>query len=90
MDRQPDTYAARLQIDYPGQLDRLTTFFRLIWIIPIVIIRALVTGGGGGSAVTKTGEGCVATFQQRQENSFNGAAAAKPRKRVVTRLLSRR
>ena len=60
MDGQPDTYAARLQIDYPEQLDRLTTFFRLIWSIPIVIILALVMGGGG-SAVTETGETTVRT-----------------------------
>lgn len=34
----PNTYAARLDIDYPERLDRLTSFFRLIWIIPIAII----------------------------------------------------
>ena len=34
----PDTYAARLDIDYPERLDRLTSFFRLIWIIPIAIV----------------------------------------------------
>jgi Domain of unknown function (DUF4389) len=49
------TYATRLQIDYPEQLDRFTTFFRLIWIIPIGIILALLNGGGG-EAVTETGE----------------------------------
>ena len=36
-------YAARLKVDYTEKLDRLTTFFRLIWIIPIAIIFALVT-----------------------------------------------
>jgi hypothetical protein len=50
-----ETYAARLQIDYPERLDRFTTFFRLIWIIPIGIILALLTGDGG-EAVTETGE----------------------------------
>jgi hypothetical protein len=45
-------YAARLVIDYPDQLDRLTTFFRLIWIIPIVIILGLVSGAG--ETVTNT------------------------------------
>jgi hypothetical protein len=39
-------YAARLTVDYPEKLDRLTTFFRLIWIIPIGIIWALVSGTG--------------------------------------------
>jgi hypothetical protein len=39
-------YAARLAIDYPEKLDRLTTFFRIIWIIPIAIILALVSRTG--------------------------------------------
>ena len=39
-------YAARLEIDYPEKLDRLTTFFRVLWIIPITIILGLVSGAG--------------------------------------------
>ncbi|MCB0189663.1 MAG: DUF4389 domain-containing protein [Caldilineaceae bacterium] len=39
-------YAARLEIDYPEQLDRLTTFLRLIWVIPIAIILGLISGAG--------------------------------------------
>ncbi len=39
-------YAARLEVDYPEQLDRLTSFFRLIWIIPIAIILGLISGAG--------------------------------------------
>jgi hypothetical protein len=46
----PD-YAARLQIDYPEQLDRLTTCFRPIWIIPIAIILGLLTGAGQTTTV---------------------------------------
>ena len=45
-------YAARLEVDYPEKLDRLTTFFRLIWIIPIFIILGLVSGAG--ETVTNT------------------------------------
>lgn len=41
-----DQYAARLQVDYPEKLDRVTTFLRLIWIIPIAIILGLITGAG--------------------------------------------
>ena len=41
-----DRYAARLEVDHPNTLDRLTTFFRLIWIIPIAIIVGLITGSG--------------------------------------------
>ena len=45
-------YAARLMVDYPEKLDRLTTFFRLIWIIPIAIILGLISGTG--QTVTNT------------------------------------
>ncbi|UJQ95521.1 DUF4389 domain-containing protein [Mariluticola halotolerans] len=39
-------YAARLDIEYPERLDRLTTFFRLIWAIPILVILGLLTSSG--------------------------------------------
>ena len=39
-------YAARLEIDYPEKLDRLTTFFRILWIIPIAIILGFISGVG--------------------------------------------
>jgi hypothetical protein len=45
-------YAARLEIDYPEKLDRLTTFFRPIVIIPIAIILGLILGAG--ETVTNT------------------------------------
>jgi len=41
----PD-YAARLEVDYPEKLERLTTLFRLIWIIPIAIILGLISQAG--------------------------------------------
>src|SRR5262245_26257065 len=56
MTAEPETYAARLHIDYPERLDRVTTFFRLIWIIPIGIIWVLLTATGGTRVVTETGE----------------------------------
>ena len=55
MTAEPEPYAARLQIDYPEHLDRLTTFFRLIWIIPIGCIFTLLTASGGTHVVTETG-----------------------------------
>lgn len=45
-------YAARLEVDYPQTLDRLTTLFRIIWIIPIAIILSLITGAG--QTITRT------------------------------------
>lgn len=52
------SYAARLDIDYPDQLDRVTTFFRLIWAIPIVIILSLLsaTGSDTVTVITDAGE----------------------------------
>ena len=57
----PEPYAARLNIDYPDKLDRLTTFFRLIWIIPILIILSLLTASGNETVITETGEQVVNT-----------------------------
>jgi hypothetical protein len=42
----PMEYAARLQIDYPEKMDRWTTFFRIIYIIPIAIVLGLLTKAG--------------------------------------------
>ena len=41
-----EPYAARLEVDYPEQLDRVTSFFRLLWIIPIGVILALLAVDG--------------------------------------------
>lgn len=51
-----EPYAARLEIDYPGKLNRLTTFFRLLWAIPIVIVWAVLTGAGNETTITEAGE----------------------------------
>ncbi len=40
-----ESYAARLDIDYPDKLDRFTSFFRLLWVIPIFIILAALGDG---------------------------------------------
>jgi hypothetical protein len=44
-------YPVRFDVEYPDrELNRLTTFFRIIVVIPIAIIAALLGGGiGGGS-----------------------------------------
>jgi hypothetical protein len=49
-------YPARLQIAYPDRLNRVTTAFRLILVIPIAIVVGILTGTGtvhtSGSATT--------------------------------------
>ena len=52
----PEPYAARLAIDYPEKLDRFTTFFRLIWVIPIALVLAAITSSGNQTIVTAAGE----------------------------------
>lgn len=49
-------YAARLEIDYPAKLDRFTTLMRAVWIIPILVIVALISGSASSTVVTETGE----------------------------------
>ena len=58
MATQPESYPARLDIDYPEKLDRLTTFFRLIWAIPILIVLSVISATSTSTAtvVTRTGE----------------------------------
>jgi hypothetical protein len=58
---QREPYAARLDIDYPEKLDRLTTFFRVIWIIPIAIILSLLSATGNEVVVSQTGQQVVRT-----------------------------
>lgn len=59
--KKPAEYPARLDIDYPEKLDRFTTFFRLVWVVPILFILTLLTGAGGGTMVTEAGEEIAAS-----------------------------
>lgn len=61
MDMTAGPYAARLNIDYPERSDRVTTLFRLIWIIPIALILGLLTATGNQTVVTERGEQVVST-----------------------------
>ena len=41
-------YPIQFAVDYPeAPLNRLTSFFRLVTMIPIVVVVALVSGGSG-------------------------------------------
>ena len=40
------TYPATLSVDYPDQLNRLATGFRIFTVIPIMVILVLLTNGG--------------------------------------------
>jgi hypothetical protein len=49
-------YPARLEIDYPEQLNRVTTAFRIILIIPIAIVLGILTDSGSTTIQTSDGE----------------------------------
>ncbi len=73
MATQPESYPARLDIDYPEKLDRFTTFFRLIWAIPILIVLSVIsaTSTSTVTVVTRTGE-----VVSRATSTGGGIAAA--------------
>jgi hypothetical protein len=48
-------YPARLEIAYPDRLNRVTTAFRLVLVVPIVIVSSVLTGGGTQSVRTSGG-----------------------------------
>ena len=51
-----EPYPARLEVDYPEQLDRVSTALRIFWAIPILIIAALISAVGSSTAATESGE----------------------------------
>jgi len=53
---QDQSYPVRFEVDYPERLDRFTTFFRLIWAIPIVIVLSLLTATGNETIITEVGD----------------------------------
>ena len=55
-----ESYAARLEIDYPEQLNRLTTLLRAIWVLPILIVLVFVSGSESWTIVTGSGGGLAA------------------------------
>ena len=64
---EPAQYPASFDVDYPAQLDRMTTFFRLSWAIPILIILGLLNATevtrhvtDGGVTVQSTAGGIAA------------------------------
>jgi len=59
-------YPARLEVDFAASYNRMTTFFRLVMVIPIAIVMGVLTAGGtktvyneAGKTMTTSGGGIV-------------------------------
>ena len=58
MTEQPAStvYPARLEVDYPDRHDRVTTFFRVVLVIPIGIVLAVLTAGATQTVYNESGQ----------------------------------
>lgn len=54
MESVSQQYPARLEIDFPDRLDRVSSFFRLIWIIPIAVVAGALSGSVSDTVTTVT------------------------------------
>jgi len=68
-------YPAHLDIAYPQQLDRFTSFFRLIAIIPIAVVSSALTASVSETVTTIT-EGVVTTTTRSGGGIAGGLFAA--------------
>lgn len=66
-------YAARLEVDFPEELNRLSTFFRIILAIPILIILGIISASADSSYVVVSEAGDTVT---RITTSSGGIAGA--------------
>jgi hypothetical protein len=69
-------YAARLEVDYPDTLDRVTTAFRLIWIIPIAIVLSILTAQATSTVTVVNTTGEVVSQFNRTGAGISGALFA--------------
>jgi hypothetical protein len=51
-----ERYPASFNIDYTEHHDRITTFFRLIWCVPVLILLTILTSSGGGDIANEAGK----------------------------------
>jgi len=56
MTTKKESYPVSLSIDHPQELNRLTSFFRIIWTIPALVILVLLTGTGGNDVANEVGK----------------------------------
>ena len=69
-------YAARLTVDYPERLDRVTTAFRLLWVIPIAIVLSALTAQATSTVTIVNTTGQVITQVNRTGAGVGGGLFA--------------
>jgi len=80
---QSESYAARLDIDYPERLDRVTSAFRLIWSIPILIVLAVLSASSNETVRSVSGD--VVTTTTRSGGGIEGGLFAATLLMIVFR-----
>jgi hypothetical protein len=73
MTEKTGLYAARLNVDYPEKLDRLTTAFRFLWIIPIAIVLSVLSATAVSTSTVVTASGEVVAQVSRSAGGIVGA-----------------
>jgi hypothetical protein len=54
--QKSESYPVKFDVEYPKKLDRLTSFFRIILVIPAVILVTLLTGSSSREYVNEVGK----------------------------------
>jgi hypothetical protein len=67
------TYAARLEIDYPESLNRVTTAFRIILIIPIAVLANILSATAVSTVTVVTASGQIVSQASRTGGGIAGA-----------------
>jgi len=70
---ESSSYSVRLDVDYPETLDRFTTFFRLIWAIPIVMVAAVLSANGYETVKVVSDTGEIISEASRSVGGITGA-----------------
>jgi len=69
-------YAARLSVDYPERLDRVTTAFRLIWVLPIAVVLSALTAQATSTVTVVNTTGQVVSQVNRTGSGVAGGLFA--------------
>ena len=56
MNHWTESHPVHLEVDYPDELDRMTTLLRIVLAIPILVIAALIFGPGSETTYNEAGE----------------------------------